>query len=222
MDTVKIFTMATAGAALLTLGTGGAVQAEVLASQELDFSVGSGIPFSNEFEVTTSILKRIEGAPGGFFPSPSDPVLFEGTIVTPSDVGRTFTATQATDPDFNNFIALLTDGEPNRIDVDFKALNGGGAGIGASESFLFFGNDPNRIDFSGNTINSVSLRINSLTVANPPVENPGGFAINSLSGSVTLSVDSEPVPEPSSILGLGMALGFGVLMKKQYSRRKKI
>jgi hypothetical protein len=36
--------------------------------------------------------------------------LFVGTSITPTDVGRTLTATQATDPNFNDFAALLTDG----------------------------------------------------------------------------------------------------------------
>jgi len=112
MMAFKSLSIASIGAILLTFGTGSMAQAILLGSRTLDISIGVGgfdLPFNseNEFEITTRI-ESFEDGIGGFFPTPSDPVLFRGTIITPSDVGRTFTATQATDPEFNNFVSLLT------------------------------------------------------------------------------------------------------------------
>jgi hypothetical protein len=221
MKLAQKLSIATAGFALLTLGTEATAQAVLLGQRDFSLSLGSGMPFSNEFQVQMSILERIPGAPG-FFPRPSDPVLFEGTIVTPSDVGRTFSATQATDPDFNNFVAFLTNGQPNQVNVDFR----GAGGIGTSESFLK--GDSNSIDFLGNTINSISLRINSLTVVNTTLDNPERFALNTFSTNFTVSVDGQPsdiakpVPEPLSILGSLTAVGVGAVLKRKHLKKQRI
>jgi len=56
----------------------------------------------------------------------------------------------------------------------------------------------------------------------------GNFTINytikfnpEISGNISGEVKEKPVPEPLTIFGSGMALGFGALFKKEYSRKKK-
>lgn len=47
---------------------------------------------------------------------------------------------------------------------------------------------------------------------------PGYGDFSVYDASITIP---HPVPEPSTVLGFGMALSFGALMKRQYSRRRK-
>jgi len=223
MVAFKSLSIASVGAALLTFGTAGMAQAILLGSRTLDISTAIGgfdLPFNseNEFEITTRIESfEIDGL--GFFATPSDPVLFRGTIITPSDVGRTFTATQATDPEFNNFVSLLTNGRNNLIAIEYQELNGvAGGGVGAIESF--FMDNPTQIDFLGSTIDSISIQINSLFISRDVSEN--GF-ISSFSAVATLSINGQPstvseaVPESSSalsVLAFG-ALGVGAVRKRR-------
>jgi hypothetical protein len=218
MRLAQKLSIATAGIALLTLGTQTTARAVVLGQRNFSLNLGRGIPFNNEFQVEMSIFEPIPGAPISF-PRPSDPVLFKGTILTASDAGRTLTATQGTDPEFNNFVAFLTNGQPDQINVNFLGIGG----IGTGESFLT-GNS-NSIDFLGSTINSISLRINSLTVFNTPLDNPERLALNTFSTNFTVSVEGQPsnidkpVPEPLTILGSVTAFGLGVVLKRKHSKK---
>ncbi|WP_250122144.1 PEP-CTERM sorting domain-containing protein [Chroococcidiopsis sp. CCMEE 29] len=81
-------------------------------------------------------------------------------------------------------------------------------------------------------INPSSLSFQSLTPENgiAPGDFLRGFEVAletsrpSIQRAVFLevtSVSSTPVPEPSTILGLGMALGFGALFKREYLRNQQ-
>jgi hypothetical protein len=218
----KSLSLATVGSILLAFGTGGRAQAILLGSGTLDISTGVGgfdIPFNdkNEFEVTVGI-----GTIKDFGPSFGDLFsIFKGTIITPSDVGRTFTATQATDSEFNGFVSLLTNGISNFVDINYQELNGfAGGGVGTSENFFFI-NNPTQIDFFGNTIDSISLQINSFSITRSISEN--GFISSSFFAAATLSINgqpstvSKPVPESSSALSIlaFSALGVGVMRKRR-------
>jgi hypothetical protein len=216
----KSLSLATVGSILLAFGTGERAQAILLGSRTLDISTGVGgfdIPFNdkNEFEVTVGI-----GMIKDFGPSFGDLFsIFKGTIITPADVGRTFTATQATDSEFNDFVSLLTNGINNFVDINYKEINGfAGGGVGTSENFFI--NDPTKIDFFGNTIDSINLQINSFSITRSISD---GFISSSFSAVTTLSINgqpstiSKPVPESSSalsILAFG-ALGVGVMRKRR-------
>ena len=191
MKTSKVFkklAMAAVGAALINLGVGKAAYAALLGSVTETFSglVGSfdNIPIANEFQVMVSILETPEP-----FPRPSDPTLFRGTIISPSSVDQTFTATQATDPDFNDFVSFLTNGKTNQININFNGFNGfGGGGLGILETF-FTGN-PSQTDFLGSSIDSISLLISSLTVTSITSDN--GFTGGSYFARATLSINGQP------------------------------
>jgi len=225
MVAFKGLSVATVGAVLLTFGTGGMAQAILLSSRTLDISTGIAgfdLPFNNEneFAVTTRIASESGGGGFGFLLLPSDPAIFRGTIITPSDVGRTFTATQATDPEFNNFVSLLTNGRNNLVLIEYQEVNGvAGGGVGNTENF--FMDNPTQIDFLGNTIDSISLQINSLSINRIFLEN--GFISSSFSATATLSINGQPstisetVPESSSalsVLAFG-AWGVGAVRKRR-------
>jgi hypothetical protein len=194
---LKKLAMAAVGAALINLGVGKAGYAALLGSVTETISTGIGgfdnIPIANEFQVTVSIplleAPSPPDGPGGFFPTSSDPTLFRGTIISPSSVGQTFTATQATDPDFNDFVSFLTNGKTNQININFNGFNGfGGGGLGILETF-FTGN-PSQTDFFGSSIDSISLLINSLTVSSTSSDN--GFTESSFFARATLSINGQP------------------------------
>ena len=195
---LKKLAMSAVGAALINLGVGKAARAALLGSGTLEISTGSGsfenIPIANEFEVTVSIplleAPSPPEGPGGFFPTPSDPTLFRGTIISPSSVGQTFTATQATDPDFNDFVSFLTNGRTNQININYEEFNGFGGGSGVGTSETFFTGNPSQTDFFGSSIDSISLLINSLTVTSSTPDN--GFTRSSFFARATLSINGQP------------------------------
>ena len=93
--------------------------------------------------------------------------LFESIVFTPSEVGTTVTVTKDDDPEFNEVVAILTNGvnDPlvfEAIGHPYGCINGDGG----SEAGSFFG-DPsgaNGIDFQGFTITSIGLRMDALTL----------------------------------------------------------
>jgi hypothetical protein len=194
---LKKLAMAAAGAALLNLGVGKAAHAVLLGSGTLEITTGRGsfenIPIPNEFEVTVSIplfeAPSPPEGPGGFFPTPSDPTLFRGTIISPSTVGQTFTATQSTDADFNDFVLFLTNGRTNQININYREINGSGGGSGVGTGETFFTGNPSQIDFLGSSIDSISLLINSLTVTNT---SSNDFTQYFFSATATLSINGQP------------------------------
>jgi hypothetical protein len=191
MKTSKVFkklAMAAVGTALINLGMGKAAYAALLGSVTETINTGVGgfdnIPIANEFQVIVSIPET-----PGPFPRSSDPTLFRGTIISPSSVGQTFTATQETDPDFNDVVSFLTNGKTNPIDISFNGFNGfGGGGLLIPETF-FTGN-PSQTDFLGSSIDSISLLISSLTVTSTTSDN--GFIENSFFARITLSINGQP------------------------------
>ncbi|MCG3177980.1 MAG: hypothetical protein BIFFINMI_00303 [Phycisphaerae bacterium] len=148
-------------------------------------------------------------------PAVYDPhVLFEGLVVTAADIGRTFTATAATDPDFDEVVALLTNGQADdmtlwQLEVQGGFLPGGGHGVVGSD-FDFAG--LYGTDFQGMTIESISITIENLTYTTPG-------DLGGTDSTLGVTVKINVVPEPAS-LGLFM-LGATVLaaMRRKGSRR---
>jgi hypothetical protein len=222
----KLLTTA-AGVALLTLETGETAQAAILAQRTFDIRgglFGPGALIRDDINLTLSIRDELNLPPFFFF----TPSLFEDIVVTPSDVGKIFTASQATDPDFNSFVEILKGSSQSTVTnyaFYFNQNNqreGFGTGVGAGpevasnvSSFASSGAGP--IDFSGYTINSISLQIDSLTITNA-----GQSA--SIDFVSTVRIEGEesgiptPVPEPSSVLATGAIFGAGLVLKRRQKR----
>jgi len=123
--------------------------------------------------------------------------------------GTTFTvASNADDPEYSTFVALLTNGNSDSISLEeslFFPLEGIGIGIfQLPDETLLFG-VPAGTDFLGSSIASISLTLNEVFL--------DGY-------SYTLAINSETsedVPEPASMLGLlavGAVAAGGALKKK--------
>jgi len=221
MYSKKQLSVSIIGAAFIALAVGGAAHAAVLGTE--DFTSSGGISdIFNEFKVTLAIGPASVGpGPNASSPATNAP-LFGGTSITSADVGRTFTVTQDTDPNFNNFAALLTDGKPDKVTLSLGSGSLDRAGLFLSKSGRLFGGDT---DLFGNTINSVSLRLNSLTLDTPGTNpnNDGIWTDFSFDGTVTVdgqpvaTPPATPVPEPTSalsVLALG-AFGPGLLLRQK-------
>jgi len=216
---IKGLSIATTGAALLTLEIGGA-QAAILGTTNFsgsgrDIGISTGVRF--DLRISPNILQRPQsglGLRGTLAP------LFEDITITSADVGQRFTVTEATDPDFNDFVALLTDGPFNMI-----SLNARGNGVTESSQSLGFGSGVlgGNPDLLGNTISSISIQLNSL-IFNTSVSQNGGRVTTDYSFNGTLIVEGQPVDQPSQTIpeptaGLSLllfgAVGAGSLLKRQ-------
>jgi hypothetical protein len=218
-STIKRLSVVTAGAALLTLEIGGGAQAAILGTEDFRGDGGVSGIFTG-FQLTLRIAPNPPRQSGLGLRATLAP-LFEGITITPADVGQTFTVTQTTDPDFNNFVALLTNGQP-----DFISLTLGGDLLGRSELTLgkgggLFGDNP---DLLGNTISSISFQLNSLILNTPGTDPNGDGAWTDYSFDGTLIVEgqavaqpSQTVPEPTAGLSLLLfgVVGTGSLLKRQ-------
>ncbi len=131
----------------------------------------------------------------GLFP------LFDSASWGVGDVGTTRTLTQATDPDFSNFVERLTDGDLEQIVFWLGATPRGTSGYGMLEPDFIYGNpaDP-RVDLHGYRIDSISLFMNSLTIDSPGGDPNGDGQWTDVNSTFTLSMNGEPVPEPSPII----------------------
>ena len=170
--------------------------AAVLGTEDFTTSGGAGDIFS-EFHPTLAQAPAVTGrVRGGSTPATGAP-LFQGTSITTADVGRTFTVTEATDANFKDFAANLTDGKPEKITFSLGSGEVRGAELSISKSGALFNGNP---DLKGNTINSIDFRINSLTLDTPGT-NPNGDGVwTNYSFDGTLSVNGQPTVDPPSTL----------------------
>ena len=198
-----LFLLASAVTALASLA--GSAEAAVLGSRTGITRLGSRT-VSNQ--INFSLLSRD-------FLSPNNPVLFEDLLLGSSDAGITFTSNSANDPDFDDFVDRLTNGESDYISVQISLVNGGGSTIGRREKDFF--NLPTT-DFQGSSISSIDLIFNQLSF-DTPGRNPNRDGIwTSISGDYTIVVNAEPksVPEPMSTSAILIAaIAGGTMLKKR-------
>jgi len=216
--------------ALLAFKSGRA-QAAVLGTEDFVASGGISDVFQ-QFHPTLALAPAAtEPGPGlGSSAPATNAPLFKGTSITPANVGQTFTATSENDSNFNDFAAALTSGNPHKVTLSFGLGTLGTSQIFSTKSGALFGGNP---DLKGNTINSISLRVNSFTLETPGA-NPNGdgnWSDYSFNGTVSVNGQpitdapltlskalrteanlvsdppSTPVPEPNSIFG---TLAFGI------------
>ena len=129
--------------------------------------------------------------------------LLDWGVVTPSDVGKTFTQSAVTSPDFDFFSSMLTSGTDDILYVQLRFPNGSSAGTGAPESYwLNKFIQTETVDFYGWQVTEINLTVNSLTI-DTPGSNPNGDGIwTDCVYDVTFSIYG--IPEPSTLLLLGL------------------
>lgn len=139
-------------------------------------------------------------------------------ILSESDVGNTYTVSSGTD--FDDAVAMLTNGIDDEFNATFFIIpfTGTGWGLEGTEScFLLFSDssDPSRVDFSGYNINSMSFTLNSITFDTPgrDLNENGIWTDFDIAGSVTF--DGTVVPVPGSVLlGVLGLTAAGVKLRK--------
>ena len=222
---------------LLALQAGRA-QAAVLGTE--DFTASGGISdIFQEFHPTLALAPSgTSPGPGSSAPATNAP-LFQGTSITPAEVGQTFTATPENDSNFNDFAAFLTDGNYHKVTLSFGSGTLGTTQIFSTKNGDLFGGNP---ALKGNAINSISLRVNSFTL-DAPGANPNGdgnwtdYSFNgtvsvegqptgleplTLSKALVGNPPSTPVPEPNSAFGtIAFALGAFSLFPRRSLKLKK-
>jgi hypothetical protein len=135
-----------------------------------------------------------------------------------SDIGLTFTVTSGS-PQFAALASYLTNGTNDNLVLFDLMPDGTGGGYVFSEASLlnFFGAGP---DFAGSEIQSISLTLNNLVLQYPvsiPDSPELGGNWNYEQYDVTLFFSGTPVPEPTTIL----LLGLGALITKSFKLKAK-
>lgn len=123
------------------------------------------------------------------FFAPFGPALFDQFTLTSSDVGRTFVVTAQNDPDYDEFVQKLTNGQS-----DMMCLTDGHSGFFQTESVLFSPLPPgsNGIDLQGFAIGDITLTVDSWTASTTSPNFQG-----------TVAIYAAPEPSGLSLLVLG-------------------
>lgn len=152
--------------------------------------------------------------PSGEDTLPGTPI-FAKTI-TAADVGIPYTVTAANNPNFDEITSLLTNGVSDTVFFGVTGSLGTGVATGVFESAFTF---DDATDFKGSLIDSLTITVDSFE-PDVPGRDPNSDGIwTDYAAKYSLSVQGKPVPEPTNLLGLGVAVGFGILLAK--SRAKK-
>jgi hypothetical protein len=158
-------------------------------------------------------------------PIPND--LFDAVRFNPRDVGKTVRLTPSDDPDFAGFVAMLTNGMPDQALVSTRAFAEGGS-PGSPEGSDQYVNGNGEValfsingltDLRGYQIDSISERLDSLTITDNVVPNPSAPNVvgRQFDGRVTLTIEGSPTPEPGSAAMLVLA-GCGWLSRRRMTR----
>jgi hypothetical protein len=122
------------------------------------------------------------------------------TVITPSDIGSTFTATSA-DPGFNDFVSYITNGVNGLMVVDLMTPGGLNAGCGFAESDVFNKPTTGISDLEGCApISSVNLKINDFELFSPGKGSSGDLWGDGICTYVNCDFGfSVDTPEPSTM-----------------------
>ncbi len=138
--------------------------------------------------------------------------LFEGYQFTTADVGKTFIDSQSNDPNFNALVNILN--------IDDEGLVAGFVGQGVPggtlgpEGGIFV---PNFFYLSGYHIDNIDLTLNQLTMVSPGRNPNTDGRWTDISFTVSLQINSSPIPEPSVGLLSSVFLGSTWLLRKKTS-----
>jgi hypothetical protein len=107
----------------------------------------------------------------------------------------------------------LTDGTRHVMFFEWRTPNGG-AGQGNFEPEIIW-QDPadGRIDLAGYQIDSLSLRLDRLSISTPP-----GGGLTEVAGAFTLSAEGHRVPEPAGGVMVLLLTGAGLTLRKKRGR----
>jgi len=135
-----------------------------------------------------------------------------------SDVGRTLTLTPGTTPGFEEVAARLTDGTGQTVVVLYDMGTPGVAAPTWSEPEFIWGDsrDP-RIDLKGFVIDSISMRVDRLSITSPGLDPNHDGLWTSASAHYTFSAEGRSLPEPAA--GLTALVGFAPLGLRRRARR---
>ena len=195
-------------ALVLTMLLTGAAQGEMLLFQQLVNINRSSNPFdTDQFDLDLNFGDD-------FFAPTNGATLFDDLVISPDEVGATYDATQASDP--NNFATVadrVTDGLNEIIKVSLREHQVGGLAEqrGWQEDF-FFGHPtpPGPPDLAGNTVVRVSLRVDAFTFVSSAIGSGVAPLVTGQPFDVDLTLSFYVVPEPAAggllLFGL-MALG---------------
>jgi hypothetical protein len=235
-NVIKKLSTATAGAALIGLATlfPGTAQAVTLVTSRTALG-------SNDFVDWGVLGSSYTNVPNPFSITSSGGLNLDVSKSLGSSFGRLDQSTTW----WGNFAPgdrlLWSAGDSSPIMIDFATpVFGAGAQIqhnyfgsfaGIIEAFDSKGVNLGRFSLAGNSTSSNdnsaifigllsdSANINKLVFSVDKNGFPQDFAINQL--DLVTKGNTQPVPEPLTILGSGLALGFGSLMKKHHSRKLK-
>jgi hypothetical protein len=142
----------------------------------------------------------------------ADVQLFSEFVLSADDVGRTFVANAASDPDFAEVARQLTNGVGNYNEVQFATRSGIGAIGRAAEGPLFNLTTP---DLSGFRISAFTFRLNQFQIE-PYAGGQARWLRGTLSAIGEGAASPSATPEPASMLLL--ATGFAGLAARKRRR----
>jgi hypothetical protein len=145
--------------------------------------------------------------------------VFDRIAFSPGTVGQTFTENAQSDPDFTAFVADLTNGLDNGIARSFFQVSPDvvdlrPSGIIEGESYYLRAATGGNKDLIGNTITSLSARLNSLSFSQVDPQGPG-IPGTRYTGTFTVTVEGVPLPEPGAVpLFVALALLVATLRRR--------
>lgn len=146
-------------------------------------------------------------------------LLFEELTFNNQDVGKTFTATSAKDPDFDPIVELLTNGINDLVFFNSTFVNGDLIGRETTEAEAF---SLESIDFEGTKINSIDLVIKDLKITSPGGDpnGDGNWTQVNYDAEVTVNVAIPEVSSPLGLLALAtLSISSALMGKRRYGAK---
>lgn len=202
MGTSRVRLAAVLAVSLLSLSA--TAGASLIRSRPFELFVGFGGD-QTQNPLTTGFAVRLPG---------STPAIFTELSLRPSDTGRTFSATPASDPDFVALAAALTDGVNQTLELRLHTLSvTSNSSIGVTdlptESVFLWTSSTSPIDLAGpaagQSINRIDMR---LGLVRQSFSN--GITFMALNGSLDFYV-----PAPGASLALLGAGGLGLVRRRR-------
>ncbi len=156
-------------------------------------------PFPTSVEIPLGIYRI---GPGLLSP------VFDALPLTPVDIGATFFASAASDPDFLTLVSVLTNGVNDSIGLALRAHPGAAGGINAPDELTFFeGLTPVRSgpDLAGYQVSRITLTIHDLRFS-PFVDPEAGGGTIYARYTYGFEGEAPPIPEPATVSLLATGL----------------